>query len=97
MRIKACLQAAVNQSVVFSGYELGENLFYGSSPATWTDVINAWHSEVANYQYPNGSADWRTVGHYTQVTVAMVTVMQKDNKDAKLPQRHIKSLQRDIK
>uniref|UniRef100_A0A673B840 ShKT domain-containing protein n=1 Tax=Sphaeramia orbicularis TaxID=375764 RepID=A0A673B840_9TELE len=48
-------------------YELGENLFYSSIPYTWTDVISAWHGEVAHYQYPNGSTNSQTVGHYTQV------------------------------
>lgn len=53
-----------------AGYELGENLFYSSSPYPWTAVVNAWHSEVANYLYPNGSTNAKTVGHYTQVTVS---------------------------
>uniref|UniRef100_A0AAQ4RIU0 ShKT domain-containing protein n=1 Tax=Gasterosteus aculeatus aculeatus TaxID=481459 RepID=A0AAQ4RIU0_GASAC len=52
---------------MLNGYELGENLFYSSSPYPWTAVVNAWHSEVANYLYPNGSTNAKTVGHYTQV------------------------------
>uniref|UniRef100_A0A4W6BKP6 ShKT domain-containing protein n=1 Tax=Lates calcarifer TaxID=8187 RepID=A0A4W6BKP6_LATCA len=50
-----------------NGYELGENLFYSSSPYSWTDVINAWHSEVSHYLYPNGSTNSQAIGHYTQV------------------------------
>lgn len=38
----------------------------------WKDVTAAWHGEVANYQYPNGSANGRTIGHYTQVTITTV-------------------------
>ncbi|XP_070768808.1 cysteine-rich venom protein ENH1 [Enoplosus armatus] len=52
---------------MLNGYELGENLFYSSSPYSWTDVINAWHSEVSRYQYPYGSTNGQPIGHYTQV------------------------------
>uniref|UniRef100_A0A3Q4GMT0 Cysteine-rich secretory protein 1-like n=1 Tax=Neolamprologus brichardi TaxID=32507 RepID=A0A3Q4GMT0_NEOBR len=49
------------------GYHLGENLFYSSSLMSWTDVINAWHSEVEHYNYPTGSTNGKSIGHYTQV------------------------------
>ncbi|XP_068558279.1 cysteine-rich venom protein ophanin-like [Cebidichthys violaceus] len=48
-------------------YELGENLFYSSSPNSWTAVINAWHSEDSNYHYPFGFIKGKPTGHYTQV------------------------------
>ncbi|KAM8734564.1 cysteine-rich venom protein [Acanthopagrus schlegelii] len=47
------------------GYGMGENLFYSSVPLSWTDVITAWHNEVALFKYPDG--DWKKTGHYTQV------------------------------
>lgn len=47
---------------------MGENLFYSSAPMSWTDVITAWHNEVALFKYPKG--DWKATGHYTQVTLA---------------------------
>uniref|UniRef100_A0AAZ1X0W8 ShKT domain-containing protein n=1 Tax=Oreochromis aureus TaxID=47969 RepID=A0AAZ1X0W8_OREAU len=49
------------------GYHLGENLFYSSSLKSWTDVIGAWHSEVERYNYPIGSTNGKSIGHYTQV------------------------------
>uniref|UniRef100_A0A667WU73 Cysteine-rich venom protein-like n=1 Tax=Myripristis murdjan TaxID=586833 RepID=A0A667WU73_9TELE len=52
---------------MLEGYAMGENLFFASAPHMWTDVINAWHSEVENYQYPNGSTNGKAIGHYTQV------------------------------
>ncbi|XP_038566207.1 cysteine-rich venom protein [Micropterus salmoides] len=52
---------------MLNGYELGENLFYSSKPFAWKDVVDAWHSEVAHYLYPNGSTDGESIGHYTQV------------------------------
>ncbi|KAM9353553.1 cysteine-rich venom protein [Symphorus nematophorus] len=52
---------------MLDGYELGENLFYSSKLYQWTDVVEAWHSEVANYKYPMGSKNGKTIGHYTQV------------------------------
>ncbi|XP_049901663.1 cysteine-rich venom protein pseudechetoxin [Epinephelus moara] len=55
------------RSRLYDGYQLGENLFYSSKPYPWTAVINAWHSEVARYQYPNGSTNGKPIGHYTQV------------------------------
>ena len=55
-----------------TGYQLGENLFYSSSPYPWTAVINAWHSEVSHYQYPKGSTNDQAIGHYTQVTVTVM-------------------------
>ncbi|KAF7657376.1 hypothetical protein LDENG_00028070 [Lucifuga dentata] len=48
-------------------YELGENLFYSSLPYKWTAAVTAWHNEVENYEYPKGSANGKTIGHYTQV------------------------------
>lgn len=50
-----------------SGYEMGENLFFSSSPHSWTDVISTWQKEVANFQYPNSSINGLSIGHYTQV------------------------------
>ncbi|XP_014890228.1 cysteine-rich venom protein isoform X2 [Poecilia latipinna] len=52
---------------LLDGYELGENLFYTSSPSSWTTVLTAWHSEKSHYLYPNGSTNRRPIGHYTQV------------------------------
>uniref|UniRef100_A0A665UGQ9 Cysteine-rich venom protein-like n=1 Tax=Echeneis naucrates TaxID=173247 RepID=A0A665UGQ9_ECHNA len=52
---------------MLNGYELGENLFYASTPMSWTAVIGAWHSEVSFYLYPNGSTNGHAIGHYTQV------------------------------
>uniref|UniRef100_H3C1H1 ShKT domain-containing protein n=1 Tax=Tetraodon nigroviridis TaxID=99883 RepID=H3C1H1_TETNG len=52
---------------MLNGYELGENLFYSSSPYSWTQVISAWHGEVANFLYPNTSANGGSIGHYTQI------------------------------
>lgn len=49
---------------------MGENLFYSSSPYSWTKVISSWHSEAANFLYPNGSINGGPTGHYTQVTAA---------------------------
>ncbi|KAG1942943.1 cysteine-rich secretory protein [Pimephales promelas] len=54
-------------SRMIDGYELGENLFKGSGLYSWTEVVNAWHSEVNNYQYPIGSINGLPTGHYTQV------------------------------
>uniref|UniRef100_A0A672SYI8 Cysteine-rich venom protein ENH1-like n=1 Tax=Sinocyclocheilus grahami TaxID=75366 RepID=A0A672SYI8_SINGR len=50
-----------------SRYEMGENLFKASAVYSWTDVINAWHSEVNYYEYPIGSTNGQSIGHYTQV------------------------------
>ncbi|KAM7421481.1 hypothetical protein PAMA_015562 [Pampus argenteus] len=54
-------------SRMINGYQLGENLFYSTKIYSWTDVISAWHSEVENYKYPNGSMNGKEVGHYVQV------------------------------
>lgn len=55
-------------SLHYTGYELGENLFYSSSQTAWTSVISAWHDEKSHYRYPNGSTNGQPIGHYTQVT-----------------------------
>uniref|UniRef100_A0A3Q1HI20 ShKT domain-containing protein n=1 Tax=Anabas testudineus TaxID=64144 RepID=A0A3Q1HI20_ANATE len=65
-------QAWVDQCILNHGppstrYQLGENLFYAFEPYAWKDVVDAWHSEVVHYTYPNGSADGQSIGHYTQV------------------------------
>uniref|UniRef100_A0A671RKQ7 Cysteine-rich venom protein ENH1-like n=1 Tax=Sinocyclocheilus anshuiensis TaxID=1608454 RepID=A0A671RKQ7_9TELE len=54
-------------SRMIDGYEMGENLFKASAVYSWTDVINAWHSEVNYYEYPIGSTNGQPIGHYTQV------------------------------
>ncbi|XP_071768599.1 cysteine-rich venom protein [Centroberyx gerrardi] len=64
---KCILAHGPTSSRMLEGYALGENLFYASALHSWEAVVNAWHSEVANYQYPNGSANGRAIGHYTQV------------------------------
>uniref|UniRef100_A0A3Q0QT57 ShKT domain-containing protein n=1 Tax=Amphilophus citrinellus TaxID=61819 RepID=A0A3Q0QT57_AMPCI len=70
-------QAWVDQCVLAHGppsthmlnYVLGSNLFYSSSPKSWTTVVSAWHSEVDHYIYPTGSTNGNTVGHYTQQVI----------------------------
>uniref|UniRef100_A0AAY5KJ57 ShKT domain-containing protein n=1 Tax=Esox lucius TaxID=8010 RepID=A0AAY5KJ57_ESOLU len=54
-------------SRMLGDYEMGENLFFTSGSKDWTDVIRAWHSEVKDYTYPNGSKNGQPIGHYTQV------------------------------
>ncbi|KAJ8415912.1 hypothetical protein AAFF_G00404690 [Aldrovandia affinis] len=54
-------------SRMIGDYECGENLMEASTALPWSAVINAWHSEVKNYQYSNGSANGGVIGHYTQV------------------------------
>lgn len=52
-------------SRLLNGYELGENLFYSNAPFSWTEVVEAWHSEVDIYSYPDGPDN--STGHYLQV------------------------------
>lgn len=52
---------------VHAAYQMGENVFQSSEMLPWTDVVTAWHNEVANYNYPTGSANGNSIGHYTQV------------------------------
>ncbi|XP_056619144.1 cysteine-rich venom protein ENH1 [Triplophysa dalaica] len=54
-------------SRTIDGYELGENLFKASAVYQWSDAVSAWHSEVKNYEYPIGSTNGESIGHYTQV------------------------------
>lgn len=54
-------------SRMLGDYECGENLFKSSAAYSWTDVVTAWHSEVKDYLYPNGSINGQPIGHYTQV------------------------------
>ncbi|XP_060756952.1 cysteine-rich venom protein DIS2, partial [Neoarius graeffei] len=54
-------------SRMLGSYEMGENLFKASQALPWTDVVRAWHDEVANYNYSTGSINGKVVGHYTQV------------------------------
>ncbi|KAM6967840.1 cysteine-rich venom protein latisemin [Aplochiton taeniatus] len=54
-------------SRMLGDYQMGENLFYSSSPYNWTQVVAAWNSEVQNYQFPTGSINGLATGHYTQV------------------------------
>ncbi|XP_037640028.1 cysteine-rich venom protein isoform X1 [Sebastes umbrosus] len=66
--VDKCILAHGSPSTrMLDGYELGENLFYSSSPTLWKDVVNAWHSEVSRYLYPKGSRNGQETGHYTQV------------------------------
>uniref|UniRef100_A0A3B5K6P7 Cysteine-rich venom protein ophanin-like n=1 Tax=Takifugu rubripes TaxID=31033 RepID=A0A3B5K6P7_TAKRU len=64
---KCLLKHGPPTSRVINGYEMGENLFYSSSPFSWTTVISSWHSEAANFLYPNVSVNGASTGHYTQI------------------------------
>uniref|UniRef100_A0A4W5PV44 ShKT domain-containing protein n=1 Tax=Hucho hucho TaxID=62062 RepID=A0A4W5PV44_9TELE len=55
-------------SRMLGNYEMGENLFMSSTSKNWTEIVTAWHSEVIDYSYPNGSINGKSIGHYTQVT-----------------------------
>ncbi|XP_017288783.1 cysteine-rich venom protein isoform X2 [Kryptolebias marmoratus] len=52
---------------LLDGYELGENLYFSSSPSSWTEVISTWHAEKSHYLYPDVSTNGQPIGHYTQV------------------------------
>ncbi|XP_052345503.1 cysteine-rich venom protein ophanin-like [Oncorhynchus keta] len=54
-------------SRMLGDYEMGENLFMSSTSRNWTQTVTAWHSEVRDYSYPNGSINGKPIGHYTQV------------------------------
>ncbi|XP_058232004.1 cysteine-rich venom protein [Hemibagrus wyckioides] len=54
-------------SRMLGDYQMGENLLQSSNILSWTDVVTAWHNEVANYNYPKGSTNGKSIGHYTQV------------------------------
>ncbi|XP_064865813.1 cysteine-rich venom protein [Oncorhynchus nerka] len=54
-------------SRMLGDYEMGENLFMSSASKNWTQIVTAWHSEVIDYSYPNGSINGKSIGHYTQV------------------------------
>ncbi|XP_062842034.1 cysteine-rich venom protein [Trichomycterus rosablanca] len=56
-----------SSSRMLGNYEMGENLFSGSEVSLWTSVVTAWHNEVSDYLYPNGSINGKPIGHYTQV------------------------------
>ncbi|XP_066535797.1 cysteine-rich venom protein latisemin [Hoplias malabaricus] len=56
-----------SRMITNSSYEMGENLFKGTKMYAWTDVVSAWHNEVANYLYNYGSINGKATGHYTQV------------------------------
>uniref|UniRef100_A0A663MJF0 Cysteine rich secretory protein 2 n=1 Tax=Athene cunicularia TaxID=194338 RepID=A0A663MJF0_ATHCN len=48
--------------------QCGENLFMSSAPYSWSDVIQAWHSEEKNFEYGTGAKTQDAViGHYTQM------------------------------
>jgi hypothetical protein len=47
-------------------YYIGENVFGSGGGATPQQVVNAWASEKANYNYANNSCNG-ICGHYTQI------------------------------
>ncbi|XP_004078447.2 cysteine-rich venom protein pseudecin-like [Oryzias latipes] len=64
---KCVLDHGPPSSRMLNGYELGENLFYSTSPMLWKSIINAWYKEVSHFAFPNASTNGKPVGHYTQV------------------------------
>ncbi|RVE63084.1 hypothetical protein OJAV_G00164950 [Oryzias javanicus] len=64
---KCVLDHGPPSSRMLNGYELGENLFYSTSPNSWTSVIKAWYQEVSHFTFPNASTNGKPIGHYTQV------------------------------
>ncbi|KAL8173277.1 UNVERIFIED_CONTAM: hypothetical protein K2H54_043753 [Gekko kuhli] len=46
----------------------GENLFYSSVPKSWSEAIQAWFDEKADYIYGTGpKTENAVIGHYTQL------------------------------
>ncbi|XP_007546022.1 PREDICTED: cysteine-rich venom protein TEL1-like isoform X2 [Poecilia mexicana] len=57
-------------SRVISTSGCGENLYMASFKNSWSNAIQAWYNEVANFRYGVGSINGGVVGHYTQVVWA---------------------------
>uniref|UniRef100_A0A3Q2P5B1 ShKT domain-containing protein n=1 Tax=Fundulus heteroclitus TaxID=8078 RepID=A0A3Q2P5B1_FUNHE len=72
---RRAVEPSAADMLMMVGYELGENLFFSSSPSSWTSVISAWHFEKSHYRYPNGSTNGQPIGHYTQVTTVYTGLM----------------------
>jgi len=68
--IAAVAQAYAEKCVwEHSSNQYGENLYATSGGDTPQDVVNAWVSEVADYNYASDSCS-NVCGHYTQVVWA---------------------------
>ncbi|XP_066494123.1 cysteine-rich venom protein helothermine-like [Tiliqua scincoides] len=62
------LQHSSQESRVVDGMTCGENLYMSSNADSWRGAIQAWHSEVKDFQYGTGQKTPKAViGHYTQV------------------------------
>ena len=60
--------AAQGCGLVHSGDEYGENLYWTSATAVEDQVVDAWASEEADYDYDsNTCAPGKQCGHYTQI------------------------------
>uniref|UniRef100_A0A663MMR1 Cysteine rich secretory protein 2 n=1 Tax=Athene cunicularia TaxID=194338 RepID=A0A663MMR1_ATHCN len=63
-----CILHVFLSTFLFSAVQCGENLFMSSAPYSWSDVIQAWHSEEKNFEYGTGAKTQDAViGHYTQM------------------------------
>lgn len=58
-----------------SGGEFGENIWFGTAGAFEpSEVVNAWGSEIADYNYEdNTCTEGKDCGHYTQIVWANTT------------------------
>ncbi|XP_060113542.1 cysteine-rich secretory protein 3-like [Heteronotia binoei] len=61
--------SSTDRRTIENGQVCGENLFYSSVPKSWSDAIQAWFDENADYIYGKGPKTKNAViGHYTQLT-----------------------------
>ncbi|XP_074845112.1 cysteine-rich venom protein-like [Carettochelys insculpta] len=53
---------------VINGILCGENVLQTTSPISWSDAIQTWYNQVANFKYGTGAIrDNAPIGSYTQV------------------------------
>ncbi|KAL8173069.1 UNVERIFIED_CONTAM: hypothetical protein K2H54_038869 [Gekko kuhli] len=57
-----------SRRTIENGLICGENLFYSSVPKSWSEAIQAWFDEKADYIYGTGpKTENAVIGHYTQL------------------------------
>nr|XP_033791826.1 cysteine-rich venom protein tigrin-like [Geotrypetes seraphini] len=56
-----------NDQKKINGFSSGENLYMSQAAEPWTNIIQSWYREGANFEYGKGSINGKATGHYTQV------------------------------
>jgi len=57
--------------VLSGAFLVGQNIYWSATKLDWKTVLGVWKNENAHFTYGSTSNDFKLVGNYTQVFLAI--------------------------